>query len=97
LEVGRDRPRRNQLLHREPPAAEAPDGQDWSVQAERRDHAVDPRTVAQSSVYEWAGLVDSSPERAQNTLDDVHQRLLGLERDIGRFDPAGAFDQDSTG
>jgi len=48
-----------------------------------RDHSGDERN----------GLVDAPPERAEDALDHVEQRSVGVERDRRGLDAAAAFDE----
>ena len=83
----------DQLVRREPASAKPPDREQRTVQAQRRDHAVDPRAVGQAGVRERRCLVDPPAEWAQDPLDHVQERLLRLERRARRLDAAAALDQ----
>jgi O-acetyl-ADP-ribose deacetylase len=56
---------------------------------------VNAGAVLQARVHHWAELVDAAPQRGQDPLDCIPQRLLGGEGDLGALDPPAALDVDA--
>jgi hypothetical protein len=57
---------------------------------------VHARPVLQARVHHRAELVHPAPERRQDPLDRVAERLLRWESDVGQLDPAAALDVDAV-
>ena len=82
----------DQVLEAERATPEPPDRQQRAVEAQRRNHAVDPRPVRQARIGQRRRLVDAAAERTQDALDQMHQLLVRAERHIRLDDATAALD-----
>ena len=63
--------------------AEAPDGENRPIDRQRRNDAVDTGAVRQTRIHHRRGLVDASPDRGDDFVDDVQKMLVVLEGEGG--------------
>ena len=82
----------DQVLEAERATPEPPDRQQRAVEAQRRNHAVDPRPVRQARIGQRRRLVDAAAERTQDALDQMHQLLVRAERHVRLDDATAALD-----
>jgi hypothetical protein len=84
----------DEVVRGEAAAPEAADGEDRSVERERRDDHVHARAVGQPRVAQRLGLVDPAAQGREDPLDRVAQSRGVLEAHAGRLDPPAALDVD---
>src|SRR6185503_5559191 len=83
------------VLDRDPVLRELSDRDDRTVEGERRDDDVHARAIRQTRVLVWLRLVDAAPDRGDDPLDDAHDVLVVLERDVGEHELALALGVDA--
>jgi len=81
------------LIGNQRTGAETADGECWAVECQRRDNGIDARTVGQTCVDHWRGLIDSPADARDNAVDDLHQVAIITEYGINSRQNSLFFDK----
>ena len=84
----------DQILGTDAIGAKPADGQDRSIERQRRNHRVDARAILQARIDHRARLVNATTDHAHDALDDAEQVRVVLEHHVGLFEAAFFLDVD---
>ena len=85
--LGRDRVEFHELIERQPVALEFADGEDRTVEGERRGNHINAAAVGQARVADGARFVDAAADLTHDALADIHQLRIVGEADISGLEP----------
>jgi hypothetical protein len=83
----------NESVHGERANSEPANGENRTVQGQRRDDRVDAGSVGESRVHHRRRLVHATTDSRDDPVDELHQVVVVVEPHVGRLEESEALDE----